>query len=143
MQQQRALDELIQIQATGSPQRRPREEEQVLDDLHCPSSLSLQEFEISGTSLGIVRVEQIDSTQDRRQRIIELVRKTIDHLSHRRQALGLNQLLLDLLALGDIAKGSNNANNLSGGPDQWTRRTTQGLPGSVAMVRGELDGSDL
>ena len=117
MKLQAALNEFAQMHADLVRLRRPREGEQVLHNLSGAAGLAMSEFELpAGDIVGSGIPEQFGDAQHRGERVIQLVGDSGDHLAHGGKSLGLDQLLLDALGLGDIAGGRDDALDLSGCP---------------------------
>jgi len=78
-------------------------------------------------------LQQFRHAQNAGQRIIELVREAADHLSHGREALALNNLLLQLLLHRHVANGDDHARRFAFGIQEWTRHAQHRAPSTVAV----------
>src|SRR5204863_8284214 len=79
-------------------------------------------------------LQQFAHAQNTGQWIVEFVREPADHLSHRRQAFALNDLLFKLFLNRDVTDRDNDATQFAPGIEQWAGRGPHGTPASIPMA---------
>src|SRR5689334_4051109 len=136
VQLQAPLHHVAHIQRSFPRSRWTRKEQQVLHHLGRASCLLLQQFEPArdgGVRCGAL--QQFHCSQDRGERIVQLVRKAVDHLPHGGESLALDQLLLHLLLRSDVPHRRHHPCRLALRVEQRARGRAQRSPCSVAVLR--------
>ena len=111
-QRQRFAHDLIDVHHRARRLALAREGEQVADDARGALGFAEDRFEAAAHRLVERRAlrEPLGPAEDRRERVVQLVRDAGDRLAERRHLLGLQELVIDvarlvveLLALADVA----------------------------------------
>ncbi len=131
-----ALHQFAHVQRRLARGRRTREEQQVLHYFGGAPCLLPHQFVFARRRrVRRGRFQQFERAQDRGQRIVQLVRESVDHLSHRSHALVLDQLLLHLLHVRHVADAGHHASHLALGVVHRAGRGAQHAPRAVAVLR--------
>ena len=86
-------------------------------------------------------LQQLGHAQNAGQGIVEFVSEAADHLSHRRQTFGLDDLALEFLLGGHVAHGNNHARGFALGIEERARHAEHGAGVAILMLDGVLAGS--
>ena len=89
--------------------------------------------------VGGLVAQQFRDAQNGGQRIVQFVRHAGDHLAHGREALGLNELLLEPLLFGNVARGSDHAGDASRFVMQRPGGGAEHAPRAVLVLRAVFD----
>ncbi len=102
--------------------------------------LTVREVKLAVSILiGCLIAHQFRDAQNGGQRIVQFMGHSGDHLPHRRKPLGLNQLLLQPLLLGNVAHRSDDPGGAPHFVMKWTRGSAKQLPGAIFMLGAIFD----
>ena len=100
----------------------------------------MSEVQLPGRSfVGGLVAQQFRDAQNGGQRIVQFMRHAGDHLAHGREALGLNELLLEPLLFGNVARRSDHAVDAPRFVMQRPRGGAEHTPCAVLVLRAVLD----
>src|SRR6267378_1177386 len=111
LQLQRALEKVVEIEGLFLWRSGAREFQKILDDARGAAGLAVRQFQLaSGGIIGsFTLAEKLGNADDGSKGIIQLMGDAGVHLSHCGKFLGLDELFLQTLEIGNIAAGENYA----------------------------------
>jgi hypothetical protein len=102
--------------------------------------LAMGEVQLAaGVFVGGLVAQQFGNAQNGGQRIVEFVGHAGNHLAHGCEPLRLNELLLEPLLVGNVARRSDHAGDASCLVMERPRGGAEHAPGSVLMLGAVLD----
>ena len=104
---QGAQQQVRQVQQGVARSRGARENQQALYDVRGAARLAMSEVQLAaGVFVGGLVAQQLGNAQNGGQRIVEFVGHAGNHLAHGCEPLRLNELLLEPLLVGNVARRS-------------------------------------